>query len=950
MAVTIDQLNIELTADSQKASSAIDKLAQSFERLKGVSVNISNSNIKISNSFNTITKNIQKTSKATDEYSKKTKDASKSAQNFAQKLAQKISTTRTLASVFQNMANTMADWFKESNDYIETVNLFNVTMGEGADKAREYAESVSNLMGIDIAEWMQNQGVFKNLIAGFGVGTEYANEMSQQLTQLSYDMASFFNTDVETAFDKLSSAMSGQVKGLREFGIDTTVATLQEYALSRGIDASVRSMTQAEKSLLRYNYIMEQSTHIQGDMARTIITPANSLRILNAQLTQMKRALGNIVSVVVVQFIPYVQALVQVIASAAKAIAQFFGFSAKDFEANLDGVDTSFGFDDAEESLDGVSGSIKKIKKQLMGFDELNIISNPESDSGGGGASSGGAGLNLSPVEGYDFLGNLDTSKVDEIKSKMEDVLQVVGIIGAAIATWKLSKSFTDGVKALTNLIAQSPGQAITLGAILTVTGFTLEFSGIKSALKKGLNKINFGKILVGGLLGTGGTAVFGAGLATFIDKSFGSSKVALAITKAGTNLGTGTIAGTGAAMAASVGAIIAGIPMYFVGIWDAIKNGLDMLNALLIPAGSTLAGAGIGAIIGMVGGPIGAGMGALIGLAIGALTDLGLVIYENWESIAAFFEPVATWFSDNVITPIKNFFTGLWDGITSTAENCWTAIKDFFQPAIDWFSKLFSSVGQTVSDVFHNIGVIASGCWEVIKYVWETVSTWFNDNVVQPIKDFFEPMWTALKDGATKAWEGIKNVFGKVATFFKDTFTKAWEDVVKVFSVAGSIFTDIKDGIVTAFKTIVNGLIDGINSVVAVPFNAINTALDLIRNIKIGSLQPFSKLISISVPQIPKLADGGIVNEGQMFIAREAGPELVGTIGSKTAVANNDQIVSGIESGVYRAMMAANATQQGGSHTIRIINEIDGDVIGEKVITYHNGVVMQTGTSPLLV
>ena len=86
------------------------------------------------------------------------------------------------------------------------------------------------------------------------------------------------------------------------------------------------------------------------------------------------------------------------------------------------------------------------------------------------------------------------------------------------------------------------------------------------------------------------------------------------------------------------------------------------------------------------------------------------------------------------------------------------------------------------------------------------------------------------------------------------------------------------------------------------------------------------------------------------MFIAREAGPELVGSIGRKTAVANNDQIVSGIESGVYRAIIAANSTNKGGAQTIRIINEIDGDVVGEKVIQYHNGKVIQTGVSPLLV
>jgi hypothetical protein len=144
---------------------------------------------------------------------------------------------------------------------------------------------------------------------------------------------------------------------------------------------------------------MEKSIIMQGDMARTIITPANSLRILNAQLTQMKRALGNIVSVIVVKFIPYVQAMVEIITDAANAIAKFFGFDAKSFEADIpDFGDNAWGIDETEEGLDGASDKLKKIKKQLMGFDELNIINNPESDSGGsGGASGGGAGLNLDP-------------------------------------------------------------------------------------------------------------------------------------------------------------------------------------------------------------------------------------------------------------------------------------------------------------------------------------------------------------------------------------------------------------------------------------------------------------------------------------------------------------------------------------------------------------------------
>ena len=939
MALTIDQLNIELTANSQKASSAIDQLISTMERLKTSLGPLANVNVKVNNSFNNQAKNVNKATNAMQNYANKANQAGKSSQSLAQKLAQKISTTRTLVSVFQNAANTMADWFNESNEYIETVNLFRVTMGDASAEAQAFAENVSNLMGIDPAEWMQYQGTFKNLTAGFGVASEKANVMSQNLTQLSYDFASFFNTDVETAFDKLSSAMSGQVKGLREFGIDTTVASLQEYALAQGIDASVRSMSQAEKSLLRYNYIMEKSIIMQGDMARTIITPANSLRILNAQLTQMKRALGNIVSVIVVQFIPYVQALVEIIKEAATAIATFFGFDASSFEADISGVGGSFGFDDAEEELDGVSGKLKKIKKQLMGFDELNIINNPESDSGGsGGASGGGAGLDLKPLE-YDFLKGLEPSKIDEIKEKMKDILGIVVPIGTAIGAWKLSKNFLDGIGLLNTLITAKPAYAITLGLILTITGFSLEFSGIKDAIQNGLGGLNFGEILGGGLLGTGGAAVLGAGLATFIDSAFGSSAVSLAITQAGINLGTATMAGTGAAILGSVGAIIAGIPMYFTGIYDAIMNGLNWLNGLLIPAGATLAGAGIGAVIGMLGGPIGAGIGALIGLAVGALTDLGILIYEKWDEISA-------WTDTHIVQPMKTFFKPLTDACTKAwewlDENLFTPLGKAFNEVKTHATEKFTEIKDGVVTAFTTIRDKVVEIRDKIKEIFSALKTAFIVYVWNPIKEkvtafyneHIKPIVDAVKNAAKTIWNAFKEmVLDKVKAKIKE--------LIGDFKSMGKNVVDFISGL---FKAVINGILISIEDKINRFIRLLNGAIGIINKI------PGVNITKVTEISIPKLAEGGIVNEGQMFIARERGPELVGSIGNKTAVANNDQIVSGIESGVYRAMMAANSTNRGGSQTIRIINEIDGDVVGEKVIQYHNGKVMQTGTSPLLV
>ena len=1067
MALTIDELNIQIEAECSKATDALDKLIEKLNAVEGKLNVLGVAGKKAGDGIKKTGDSAKSAEKGLKGFVVQLANGEKPMQKLTDKMARQISKTRTLYGAFKSVANMMGSWFNESNDYIETLNLFNVTMGDGADAAYKYAESVQKLIGIDIAEWMQYQGTFKQLTSGFGVASDAANTMSQNLTQLSYDMASFFNTDVETAFDKLSSAMSGQVKGLREFGIDTTVASLQEYALAKGIETKVRSMTQAEKAMLRYNYIMEKSIIMQGDMARTLVTPANSLRILSAQFTQLKRALGNIISVVAVKFIPYVQAMVEILTEAANALAKLFNFKLPKIDYSGLGGNMSGAFEDSEDALDGVSDKVKKIKKQLMGFDELNIISNPDTDSGSSGSNAIGGGLGDMELLKYDFLKGLETGKLDEVKQKMKDILGYIPVIAAGLTTWKITKFISDlifaNVKATTLKEALSLlGTKLTLvaGVTLAITGVVLETKGIISAIKEGLNTVNFAEILGGGGGIIGGAALIGKFFSTAL----------------GTTLGAG--------FGAAIGAVIAGIPMYFVGIYDAIKNGLNWLNGLIIPLGATLAGTGIGAIIGMLGGPIGAGVGALIGLAVGLVTDLVILIVQNWETITGWctqagnfvgqlfvklwegiksvWGSAAEWFNTTIVQPVANFFVGLWEGISTTAISCWEGIKAawgaviswfdtyiiqpvvnlfvdmwngvvaIFTPVVEWFAQLFGSVWQTIKDIFYNIGVIISGCWEIIKAVWgiasewfdtkvihpvanfftdlwddivsvakncwngivgvwNTVSTWFNTWVIVPVTTFFSNLWSGIKntavaawngiksvfstisnymntyvitpvskffsglwdgfkEGAKKAWEGVKSVFSTVATFFKKVFTNAWSGIVKVFSVAGEIFVDIKDGIVSAFKFVVNGIIKGINKIVGIPFGAINNALMFLKDLEIVGIQPFKNLKSINIPQIPLLAEGGIVNEGQMFIAREAGPELVGSIGRKTAVANNDQIVSGIEAGVYRAMVAASAGNSGGSYTIHVVNEIDGDVVGEKVIKYHNGKVMQTGVSPLLV
>lgn len=877
MALTIDQLQIQIEAESSNATSAIDNLIGRLETLQGKLNLLGTAGKNAGNGLKETAKGAEKAATATDKHSKSADKASKSTKSFTDRLAQQISKTRTLYGAFKTLADKMAGAFKESNDYIETVNLFNVTMGDAAPAARKYAESVERVMGIDSKDFMQYQGVFKNLTAGFGVAAEDADVMSQNLTQLSYDMASFFNaSSVEEAFDKLSSAMSGQVKGLREYGIDTTVATLQEYALSKGIETKVRSMTQAEKAMLRYNYIMEQSTHIQGDMARTLITPANALRVLEAQLTRMKRAFGNIISVLVTQFIPYIQVMVEVVTDAAKKLAEFFGFSEKDFTADTSGIKTSWG--DAEEGVDDYSESLKKAKKQMMGFDELNIISNPDSDSGSaGGDASGGLG-GMKPI-GYDFLAGMDASKTEELKERIKATIgEIAGIIGGAMLVIGAVLTFT-GI----NIPA---GIGLMLSGISGV-GLAIGWSALENPFNTTLSTL--GGIVGGGLLALGGLLAFtGANIPlgiAFLAAGAATLLAAVAVNWDGLNP---NVKKTLATISGAVGGalLVLGALLAFTGVAVPLGIGLMAAGAVSIATSAKLSWDStsnkVSAVVQTIGAVVG---GALLALgAILAFSGIGIGL-----GIGLMVAGAATLFA----TVAPN-----WNGLSDQTKKTISIISACVGGALLALGAILLFTGAGIP---LGLGLLAAGGLSLASAI--------------------APNWNAIVDKMKSIGKKIGEVWDKV-------------------------WAGLKNG----FKTVLNGLIWYANKMI----DGWNFMLTPVRAIIVGIAKAFGGSITlgdVKIPHIPQLAGGGVVDEGQMFIAREAGPELVGSIGRKTAVANNDQIVSGIESGVYRAMVAANSNGNIGSNqTIRIINEIDGDVVGEKVIKYHNSKVMQTGASPLLV
>lgn len=323
-------------------------------------------------------------------------------------------------------------WLDLSNDYIENLNLFEVAMGQGAKAALNYAESINKALGIDVSDWIRNQGVFKQVTSGFGVLNDTSDIMSKNLTQLGYDISSFFNIDVDEAMQKLQSGISGEIEPLRRLGYAIDAATLQQVAYANGITTSINKMTQAQKSQLRYIAILQQSQNVMGDMARTVTTPANAMRILDQQMTQLKRSIGNIISILVQKLLPYIQAFVRLLGDAADYLAKLWGFELP----TIDYSNVGNGLSNISDEADNATESVKETAKQmqmLAGFDELNILSSNNSDKDSITDSISNADLGIKLPE-YDFLTNADKStdelyekakeKIKELVEKLKDLKQ----------------------------------------------------------------------------------------------------------------------------------------------------------------------------------------------------------------------------------------------------------------------------------------------------------------------------------------------------------------------------------------------------------------------------------------------------------------------------------------------------------------------------------------------
>lgn len=733
----------------QKISAALTPLASQLDKVGNAFAKLPPQLSKVVTQANRVT--------AANERQKKSYMSLSSQLNGFMLSAKKLVSLKAIA---EYLGNAVAKF----NDFYEATDLFHNAMGNLSSEADTLISKMQGLLGVDPTKAMTYMATIQSLGTSFGLASDKAYVLSKNLTQLAYDEGSYWNKGVAETFTAMSSAISGEIEPIRRLGIDLTQARLQQELLALGFNKQVSSLSQADKAVLRYIAIMKQTANVQGNLAQTIQSPANQIKILKAQLDMLAKSVGSLLYPALKSILPPLIAAVQLIREFVEWVAKLMGVKVvfTDFTKSADSVG---GIGDAmDDTADSTKKAAKALKDYTMGFDELNIIDPTQGSSGSGSGASAGNILGDVDLSGYDMFKNYVGTSIDEMKQKIKSMLPLIATVATALAAWKLTNLITDIVDAISKMNAL---KSIVLGLGVFTVGVVLEITGIKDAIENGVNGKNFAEIVLGALIGTTGAAMLGKGIAQFIVTGFGNTAVGAAIKAAG-----GSTAG--AIIGAAVGGVVTGIPMFVTGVYDAVKNGLNTLNGILIPLGSTMAGAGIGAIIGSLGGPIGTGIGALIGLIVGGLTDAGIAIYQNWDKI--------TESLDKASESLKNWFVGVgewwnekWQGFITNFQTAWESLPGFVQHPIQALDQASAGLKQW----FVGVGEWWNQKWAGFKENWDKAWNSLVDTIKNlPAKflDYGKNIVQGLIDGINNGIENAKKTVSGLAKAIIDKFTNETE------------------------------------------------------------------------------------------------------------------------------------------------------------------------------
>lgn len=425
---------LELDIISKGSTENIDKLIEALGKLSTALDKLKSKNVSV---------NVQQTGEASAQAAG---SVDKLTNSF---LHQAVRVTAVIA-LFKKLSGVISDSVANSLTYNKTLNMFSVSMGAYADNATKYGETVRDALGIDIAGWQNAQGIFQTLITGFGVTGDKAAYMSQNLTQLTYDIASFYNLTNDEAANKLKSALSGRLEPIRKLGFDLSQAKLVDIAKNPAnygkqtfsvneqtgaIEANTKAvddntkhkivnfnqLTQQEKVQLRYIALMTQVTQVQGNYARALNDPANQMKVFKEQVNMTSRAFGNMFIPALNKVLPYLSAFAQLAAQAFQSLAELFGFQLPDMKDRTDISGNVKPYNDVVKATGNAATNAKKMKDYMLGIDELNVL-NPNTGAGAGGGAGAGENSNLKNLKlpGYDFLSKAVENSIKNAKEKLE--------------------------------------------------------------------------------------------------------------------------------------------------------------------------------------------------------------------------------------------------------------------------------------------------------------------------------------------------------------------------------------------------------------------------------------------------------------------------------------------------------------------------------------------------
>ncbi len=459
-----------------------------------------------------------------------------------------------------------------------------VLAGDG--DAGAYIDAYAQKPQID-ADVAQQQAKVDALQKQWDAVNDKVDGYNSKIDQANKEMAA--QKSIVSGLEKKLDAAEKETKQMRK----NASSSKKEFgAMGKAVDSFTSRLKSIALGALLFNGISAGLREFTSYMSKTLKTN----EAFTTEISRLKGALLTAFQPIYNAVAPAVIYLIRLLTGATLAVAEFFAsITGTTVEAS---AEAAKGLYEEVNALEEVEKTAKKAGKTLAGFDELNVLQNKEESSGTSGSSDA-----VKP----DFaIGEWDTSELEKIKDEFKEIAKYIGVAAAGLVGFKLGNFIADlltsekKVKSLKTQLKQLGKKAgLVIGITLAITGIALETKGIVDAVKNGLNENSILDILGGGAMIASGGAMIG--------KFFGK----------------GVLGG-------AVGAIVAGIPAYITGIYDACMNGLNWINGALIAAGSTAAGAGIGAIVGSLGGPITAGIGALIGLAGGLITDGILLLCEN--------------------------------------------------------------------------------------------------------------------------------------------------------------------------------------------------------------------------------------------------------------------------------------------------------------------------------